>query len=168
MSGSRVHDPRLPGNTALGAVRKCGSGRSLGRDRQASGVRGCVGLLADSDLTPTRERRHRRCARRRRALNRQHQCRWGTTTRPQQGAQGRSRAGLLRSGRVSSRTLFAKYLRLYAAINISCCDHRSNLLYHLLSAKIRWRSCRGCRVRAARAGTPNAGTTPWCRWRVGG
>ena len=31
-----LDDPRLPGNTALGAVRKCGSGRSLGRDRAMS------------------------------------------------------------------------------------------------------------------------------------
>ena len=61
-----LDDPRSPGNTALGAVRKCGSGRSLGHDRQVSGVRGCVGLLADSDLTPTHERRHRQCTRRRR------------------------------------------------------------------------------------------------------
>ena len=59
-----LDDPRSPGNTALGAVRKCGSGRSLGHDRQVSTVRGCVGLLADSDLTPTHERRHRRYARR--------------------------------------------------------------------------------------------------------
>ena len=59
-----LDDPRSPGNTALGAVRKCGSGRSLGRDRQVSTVRGCVGLLADSHLTPTHERRHRRYARR--------------------------------------------------------------------------------------------------------
>ena len=63
-----LDDPQSPGNTALGAVRKCGSGRSLGHDRQVSGVRGCVGLLADSDLTATHERRHRRCTRRRRAL----------------------------------------------------------------------------------------------------
>ena len=28
-----LDDPRSPGNTALGAVRKCGSGRSLGRGR---------------------------------------------------------------------------------------------------------------------------------------
>ena len=41
---------RPPGNTAYGAVRKCGSGRSLGRDRQVFTVRGCVGLFADSDL----------------------------------------------------------------------------------------------------------------------
>ena len=41
-----LDDPRSPGNSALGAVRKCGSGRSLGRDRQVSTVRGCVGLLA--------------------------------------------------------------------------------------------------------------------------
>ena len=59
-----LDDPRSPGNTALGAVRKCGSGRSLGRDPQVSTVRGCVGLLADSDLTPTHQRRHRRYARR--------------------------------------------------------------------------------------------------------
>ena len=63
-----LDDPRLPGNTAFGAVRKCGSGRSLGRDPQVSAVRGCVGLLADSDLTPTHERRHRRYARRARPL----------------------------------------------------------------------------------------------------
>ena len=31
---------------------------------QVSTVRGCVGLLADSDLTPTHQRRHRRYARR--------------------------------------------------------------------------------------------------------
>ena len=53
-----LDDPPLPGKTALGAVRKCGSGRSLGQDRQVGGVRGCVGLLADSDLTPNHERRH--------------------------------------------------------------------------------------------------------------
>ena len=63
-----LDDPRSPGNTALGAVRKCGSGRSLGRDRQVNSVRGCVGLLAESDLTPTPERRHRGNAPRRRAL----------------------------------------------------------------------------------------------------
>ena len=55
-----LDDPRSPGNTALGAVRTCGSGRSLGRDRQVNAVRGCVGLLAESDLTPPPERRHRR------------------------------------------------------------------------------------------------------------
>ena len=63
-----LDDPPLPGNTALGAVRKCGSGRSLGHDRQVSGVRGCVGLLADSDLTPTHERRHHGGVRRPRPL----------------------------------------------------------------------------------------------------
>ena len=77
LSGYTIHrsprrggldDPRSPGNTALGAVRKCGSGRSLGRDRQVNSVRGCVGLLAESDLTPTPERRHRGNAPRRRAL----------------------------------------------------------------------------------------------------
>ena len=45
-----------------------GSGRSLGRDRQVSAVRGRVGLLADSNLTPTHERHHRRCSSRRRLL----------------------------------------------------------------------------------------------------
>ena len=63
-----LDDPRSPGNTSLGAVRKCGSGRSLGRDRQVNTVRGCVGLLAESDLTPTPERRHRGYAPRRRVL----------------------------------------------------------------------------------------------------
>ena len=77
-----LDDPRLPGNTALGAVRKCGSGRSLGCDRQVSTVRGCVSLLAESDLTPTHERRHRRCARCACAMGRQHRLRRETTTRP--------------------------------------------------------------------------------------
>ena len=63
-----LDDPHSPGNTAFGAVRKCGSGRSLGHDRQVSGVRGCVGLLADSDLTPTHERRHPGGVRRQRPL----------------------------------------------------------------------------------------------------
>ena len=61
-----LDDPTSPGNTAYGAVRKCGSGRSLGRDRQVNSVRGCVGLFADSDLTPTLPRRHRGYPRRRR------------------------------------------------------------------------------------------------------
>ena len=77
-----LDDPRLPGNTALGAVRKCGFGRSLGRDHQVSTVRGCVSLLVDSDLTPTHERRHRRCARCACAMGRQHRLRRETTTRP--------------------------------------------------------------------------------------
>ena len=63
-----LDDPTSPGNTAYGAVRKCGSGRSLGRDRQVNRVRGCVGLFAESDLTPTPGRRHRGCARRQRPL----------------------------------------------------------------------------------------------------
>ena len=58
-----LDDPQSPGNTALGAVRTCGSGRSLGRDRQVNAVRGCAGLLAESDLTPPPEPRHRRRAR---------------------------------------------------------------------------------------------------------
>ena len=77
-----LDDPTSPGNTALGAVRQCGSGRSLGRDRQVSTVRGCVSLLAESDLTPTHERRHRGCARCARAVGRQHRLRRETTTRP--------------------------------------------------------------------------------------
>ena len=60
-----LDDPRSPGNAALGAVRKCGSGRSLGRDRQVSGVRGCAGLPGPCDLTATPQRRHRTGARRR-------------------------------------------------------------------------------------------------------
>ena len=63
-----LDDPRSPGNTSLGAVRKCGSGRSLGRDRQVNTVRGCVGLVGACDLTPTPERRHRGYAPRRRVL----------------------------------------------------------------------------------------------------
>ena len=41
----------------------------------------------------------------------------GNHDAPRAGAQGRSRAGLLQSARVSSRTLFAEYPRVYAAIN---------------------------------------------------
>ena len=63
-----LDDPRSPGNTALGAVRQCGSGRSLGRDRQVNVVRGCAGLPGNSDLTPTAERRHRTGAPRRHLL----------------------------------------------------------------------------------------------------
>ena len=63
-----LDDPRLPGNTALGAVRQCGSGRSLGRDRQVNVVRGCAGLPDHCDLTPTAERRHRTGAPRRHLL----------------------------------------------------------------------------------------------------
>ena len=111
-----LDDPPLPGNTALGAVRKCGSGRSLGHDRQVSGVRGCVGLLADSDLTATHERRHRRCTRRRRPLTGNIGS-GGEQRHARSGAQGRSRASLLRPSRVSSRRLFAEYPRFYAAAN---------------------------------------------------
>ena len=60
-----LDDPRSPGNTALGAVRQCGSGRSLGRDRHVNSVRGCAGLPGPCDLTPTPPRRHRTGARRR-------------------------------------------------------------------------------------------------------
>ena len=81
-----LDDPRSPGNTARGAVRQCGSGRSLGRDRQVSTVRGCVSLLADSDLTPTHERRHRRCTRRRRPLTSNISSVGGTKTCPQRSA----------------------------------------------------------------------------------
>ena len=63
-----LDDPRSPGNTAFGAVRQCGSGRSLGRDRQVNVVRGCAGLPGNSDLTPTAERRHRTGAPRRHLL----------------------------------------------------------------------------------------------------
>ena len=51
-------------------------------DHQVSTVRGCVSLLVDSDLTPTHERRHRRCARCACAMGRQHRLRRETTTRP--------------------------------------------------------------------------------------
>ena len=55
--------------TLLGAVRQCGSGRSLGLDRQVNTVRGCVDLLAACDLTPIPERRHRMGARTRPLLS---------------------------------------------------------------------------------------------------
>ena len=91
-----LDDPRSPGNTALGAVRKCGSGRSLGRDRQVSTVRGCVCLLADSDLTPTHERRHRRYARRAPPLAGSIGSGGKQRHVPQAGAVGRFSAGSLR------------------------------------------------------------------------
>ena len=86
-----LDDLRLPSITALGAVRKCGSGRSLGHDRQISGVRGCVGLLADSDLTATPERRHRRGTRRRRPVTGNISS-GGEQRHAHRRAQGRSRA----------------------------------------------------------------------------
>ena len=91
-----LDDPRLPGNTALGAVRQCGSGRSLGRDRQVSTVRGCVSLLAETDLTPTHERRHRSCARCARAMAGS-MVQGGNNDTSQAGTPGRFRAGALRS-----------------------------------------------------------------------
>ena len=91
-----LDDPRSPGNTALGAVRKCGSGRSLGRDRQVSTVRGCVCLLADSDLTPTHQRRHRRYARRAPPLAGSIGSGGKQRHVPQAGAVGRFSAGSLR------------------------------------------------------------------------
>ena len=94
--GGGLDDPRSPGNTALGAVRKCGSGRSLGRDRQVSTVRGCVCLLADSDLTPTHERRHRRYARRAPPLAGSIGSGGKQRHVPQAGAVGRFSAGSLR------------------------------------------------------------------------
>ena len=69
-----LDDPQSSGNTALGAVRTCGSGRSLGRDRQVNSVRGCAGLPDPCDLTATPQRRHRTGARRRHL--RQHRFRW--------------------------------------------------------------------------------------------
>ena len=97
-----LDDPRSPGNTALGAVRQCGSGRSLGRDHQVSTVRGCVSLLAESDLTPTHERRHRRHARCACAMGRQHRLRGETTTRPKRARRDDSEQ--MRSDRSSQFT----------------------------------------------------------------
>ena len=102
-----LDDPRSPGNTALGAVRKCGSGRSLGRDRQVSTVRGCVGLLAESDLTPTHERPHRRYARRARPLA--GSIGSGGKQRHVPGGRGGTiQRWFASTGTVSSRGLFAK------------------------------------------------------------
>ena len=112
-----LDDPRLPGNTAFGAVRKCGSGRSLGRDPQVSAVRGCVGLLADSDLTPTHERRHRRYARRARPLAGS----IGSGGKPRHVPSGRGgpiQRWFASTGTVSSRGLFAIYPRIFIATNI--------------------------------------------------
>ena len=102
-----LDDPRLPGNTALGAVRQCGSGRSLGRDRQVSTVRGCVSLLAESDLTPTHERRHRSCARCARAMGRQHGS-GGKQRHVPGGHTGTIQSRCAPIGTVSSHDLFAK------------------------------------------------------------
>ena len=113
-----LDDPRLPGNTAFGAVRKCGSGRSLGRDPQVSAVRGCVGLLADSDLTPTHERRHRRYARRARPLAGS----IGSGGKPRHVPSGRGgpiQRWFASTGTVSSRGLFAIYPRIFTATNSS-------------------------------------------------
>ena len=102
-----LDDPQSPGNTALGAVRKCGSGRSLGRDRQVSTVRGCVGPLADSDLTPTHQRRHRRYARRAPPLA--GSIGSGGKQRHVPGGRGGTiQRGFASTGTVSSRGLFAK------------------------------------------------------------
>ena len=103
-----LDDPRLPGNTAFGAVRKCGSGRSLGRDRQVSAVRGCVGLLADSDLTPTHERRHRRYARCARPLAGSIGSGGKTTTRPRRARWADS--ALVRFDRHSQFTRAVRHL----------------------------------------------------------
>ena len=111
-----LDDPQLPGNTAFGAVRKCGSGRSLGRDRQVSAVRGCVGLLADSDLTPTHERRHRRYARRAPPLAGS----IGSGGKPRHVPGGRGgpiQRWFASTGTVSSRGLFAIYPRIFTATN---------------------------------------------------
>ena len=93
-----LDDPQSPGNTAFGAVRTCGSGRSLGRDRQVKSVRGCAGLPGPCDLTPTPQRRHRTGARRRHL--RQHRFRW--EARP-----GRGR----RDDSVCARSPFADHVK---------------------------------------------------------
>ena len=93
-----LDDPQSPGNTALGAVRTCGSGRSLGRDRQVKSVRGCAGLPGPCDLTATPQRRHRTGARRRHL--RQHRFRW--EARP-----GRGR----RDDSVCARSPFADHVK---------------------------------------------------------
>ena len=112
-----LDDPRSPGNTALGAVRKCGSGRSLGRDRQVNSVRGCVGLLAESDLTPTPERRHRGNAPATTCSARPHRFRWDTTTTLRRGRRDDSEHVHPPSGRSCPGGLFTIYPRFHAAIN---------------------------------------------------
>ena len=63
--GGGLDDPRSSGNTALGAVRQRGSGRSLGLGLPVFTVRGCVTLFARCDPTPTPWRRHRLSTKRR-------------------------------------------------------------------------------------------------------
>ena len=146
-----LDDPRLPGNTAFGAVRKCGSGRSLGRDPQVSAVRGCVGLLADSDLTPTHERRHRRYARRARPLAGS----IGSGGKPRHVSSGRGgpiQRWFASTGTVSSRGLFAIYPRIFIATNIRSCLDLSLQITQTLS------QAAGLCNRAHRSGYNHGGT----------
>ena len=151
-----LDDPRSPGNTALGAVRKCGSGRSLGRDRQVSAVRGCVSLLADSDLTPTHERRHRRYARRAPPLAGS----IGSGGKPRHVPGGRGGAiqrWFASTGTVSSRGLFAIYPRIFTATNKAPLGHASAhaAMRGLGTIATRWRTT-GQRI---------VESEPWILWR---
>ena len=141
-----LDDPRLPGNTALGAVRKCGSGRSLGRDHQVSTVRGCVSLLVDSDLTPTHERRHRRCARCACAMGRQHRLRRETTTRPKRARRDDSEQ--VRSDRSSQFTWPVRQITAHLRSH----EHPFPLKSHCW---LRVRPYRANRPRAVRGGPGN-------------
>ena len=147
-----LDDPRLPGNTALGAVRQCGSGRSLGRDHQVSTVRGCVSLLAESDLTPTHERRHRRCARCARAMGRQHRFRRETTTRPRRAHRDDSEQ--VRSDRYSQFTWPVRQItgatrQGWSRRNEECDDFMKPCL-----------SSSGCETRPAKGEPARAGSEP--------
>ena len=80
-----LDDLPLPGNTGIGAVRKCGSGRSLGRDRQAM-------WSPRLRRPPRRFRSHSssrtpssRVCEAMTPSERQRQFRWGTTTRLRRG-----------------------------------------------------------------------------------
>ena len=122
-----------------------GSGRSLGRDRQVSAVRGCVGLLADSDLTPTHERRHRRYARRAPPLAGS----IGSGGKPRHVPGGRGgpiQRWFASTGTVSSRGLFAIYPRIFTATN-TCettnPEHSADRYWRALARPPILAACRG-------------------------
>ena len=111
-----LDDPTSPGNTALGAVRKCGSGRSPGHDRQVFESGAASASSPGPDLTPTLERRHRLGARRPRRLNAD----IGSDGKQQVsgGGAGTTQSAYSPPARPTwSEGLFAKYTRFYVAIN---------------------------------------------------
>ena len=119
-----LDDPQSPGNTALGAVRKCGSGRSLGRDRHVNSVRGCAGLPDPCDLTPTPQRRHRTGARRRALCRSATSIQVGSTSWA--GSSGRFSACSVALRRPRQDPICTIYPHFSAATNMRCCAARSS------------------------------------------